>query len=235
VSRPFDVSLPLEQAGQRNALFAVEVIDAVTLERLSGGLKVEAEGLHGKPIVNAGGLFVWLEEDLAALRRVTVDPQRLPYEVGELLPADLERPPRTNVVQLRPRADYPFTGGTSGLRGALIETRPTSPGPSAPVAGAAVRLRWLDEDGVTWRDAPTAATTGVAGDFLAVLRFAPGQEPRVDTARALSVRLLATRGGVTRTTAALSLPLGRVADPSTFPHPPADPNPLIFAWDELAP
>ena len=35
----------------------------MTLERVSDGVKVTAEGLRGKPIVNYGGLFVWLEED----------------------------------------------------------------------------------------------------------------------------------------------------------------------------
>jgi hypothetical protein len=234
VSRPFEISLPPERGYVRNVLFAVEVLDAVTLERVSDGLEVEAEGLRGKPVVNTSGLFVWLAEDFAPLRKVTIDPRRLPYERFELPRAQVHRAPARNVVELRPRADYPFSAGTSGLRGALIETRPVPPGRPTPVAGAEVQLLWLDEDGITWRDAATTATTGAAGDFVAVLRFAPAQAPRLDTSGALSVRLLATRGGVTRTSAALALPLGRVADPSTFPHPPG-PNPLIFAWDELTP
>jgi hypothetical protein len=241
VSRPFEISLPPEQAWQRNVLFAVEVLDAVTLERVSEGLEVEAEGLRGEPVVNTSGLFVWLAEDFAPLRKVTIDPRRLPYERFELPKAQVQLAPAKNVVELRPRADYPFTAGTSGLRGALIETRPAPPSRPTPVAGAEVRLLWLDEDAVTWREAPVPATTGTAGDFVAVLRFAPAQMPLVDTSGALSVRLLATRGGVTRTATPLALPLGRVADPSTFPHPPGlppnvpMPNPLIFAWDELTP
>jgi len=235
MSRPFATSQPLEQAWQRNVLFAVEVLDAVTLERLSDGLAVKAEGLHGRPVVNTSGIFVWLAEDIAPLQKVTIDPQRLPYERFELPKAQVQQAPAKNVVELRPRADYPFTAGASGLRGALIETRPAPSERPTPVAGAEVRLRWLDDDGVTWRDASTAAITGPAGDFVTVLRFAPAQVPRVDPGGVLSVRVLATRGGVTRTAAALALPLGRVADPSTFPHLPADPNPLIFAWDELMP
>jgi hypothetical protein len=234
VSRPFEISLPPEQGYVRRVLFAVEVLDAVTLERVSDGLEVEAEGLRGKPVVNTSGLFVWLAEDFAPLRRVTIDPRRLPYERFELPKAQVDPAPARNVVELRPRADYPFTTGTSGLRGALIETRPTPPRRPIPVAGAEVGLLWLDEDGVTWRDAPTPATTGAAGDFVAVLRFGPAQVPLVDTSGALSVRLRSTRGGVTRTSAPLALPLGRVAEPSTFAYPPG-PHPLIFAWDELTP
>ena len=236
MSSPFPVHVPLEKGRWRKVLFAVEVLDAVTLERLSEGLEVEADGLRGKPRRNVGGVFVWLDEDLTPLRKVTVDPQRLPYEPVELPRAALKLPPETNVVELPPRTDYPFTAGITGMRGALFETRPAPPSPPTPVAGAEVRLRWLDEDGTTWRDAPTAATArkerGKEGDFVAFVRFAPGDAPKLDAKSALSVRVVATRGGATRTSAALALPLGHVADPSTY-EPGADA--LLFAWDELTP
>lgn len=235
MSRPFPV-LSLEEGRWRKVAFAVEVLDGVTLERLSAGVKVEADGLHGKPRRNFGGVFVWLDEDLTPLRKVRVDPQRLPYEVVELPAAALKLPPDSNVVELPPRADYPFTAGTTGMRGALFETRPVPPADPRPVAGAEVRLRWLDDDGATWCDAPTAATTrtepGRKGDFVAVLRFAPGDAPKLDAKGALQVRVVVTRGGAPRTSGVLALPLGRVADPSTY-EPGADA--LLFAWDELTP
>jgi hypothetical protein len=54
VSRPFEVYLPLEQGYLRRSLFAIELLDAVTLSRVSQGVKVVAEGLYGKPTLNAG-------------------------------------------------------------------------------------------------------------------------------------------------------------------------------------
>ena len=79
MSRPFDVYLPHEESLRRRALFAIRLLDAVTLSTVSQGLKVVAEGLNGKPIVNASGLFVWLEEDVARLQKVSIDPGILVY------------------------------------------------------------------------------------------------------------------------------------------------------------
>ena len=154
MTRTFAVGLPLEQAYLRNVLFAVELLDGVTLARVSQGLSVVAEGLHGKPIVNAGGLFVWLNEDIGPLRKITIDPGVRPYEPLEVDAADVARPLTTR--ELSPRVDYPFASGITGLRGTLIETRVATP---VAVPNAEVRLRWLDEDGATWRDAPAASRT----------------------------------------------------------------------------
>ncbi len=106
MSRPFDVYLPLEQAYQRNVLFAVEVLDAVTLDRVTQGLRVTAPGLKGNPIVNAGGLFVWLREDPTALQKVSIDTGVLPYESTEIAAAQVQMP--LSVVELAPRSNYPF-------------------------------------------------------------------------------------------------------------------------------
>ena len=80
MARPFAVHLPLETAYTRRMLFAAEVRDAVTLARISDGLRATATGLAGRPIVNAGGFFVWLEEPNAQPQRVQIDPGTLPYE-----------------------------------------------------------------------------------------------------------------------------------------------------------
>lgn len=229
MSRPFEVRLPLEEAYLRRALFAVELLDPVTLSRVSEGVKVVAEGLLGKPVVNAGGLFVWLAED-RPLRRLTVDPGVLPYDkVERLVGADT---PRLVTIELPPRPDYAFPAGVTGLRGTLLEERVAPPSPRRPVESAEVHLRWLDEDGA-WRDAPTFSRTGPAGDFAAILRLAPGEVPRLEAQSALTVRLRARReGSDERGSADLKLPQGRVADPSTFAQGPQG---LLFAWDELQP
>lgn len=231
MSRPFEVRLPLERAYVRNVLFAVELLDAVTLARVSQGVKVLAEGLQGTPFVNASGLFVWLNEDIGPLRKITIDPGILPYESVECAAADLQRPLTT--IELPPRVHYPFRGGITGLRGTLVEERTVPPERPVPVPNAEVRLRWLDEDGVTWRDAPTASRTAAAGDFAAIMRLAPTQVPRPNADGTFTVRLRARRPVLgARDSDDLQLLQGRVADPSTFPH---GPDALTFVWDELQP
>ena len=227
MSRPFEIKLPLENAYQRRALFAIELLDAVTLERVSQGVMVTAEGLQNKPVLNDGGVFVWKQEDIAPLQKVTIDPGTLPYEKIEREPAALTLPPDPRpltTIELSPRPDYVFARGVTGLRGTLIEERIVAP---IPVQNAAVSLRWLDDDGVTWRDAPTISHSNSTGDFVAILRFSPAEKPDLDNG-SVTVRLRARRTGNERSSAAFKLLQGRVTDPSTL-------DPLTFAWDELQP
>ena len=227
MSRPFEIKLPLENAYQRRSLFAIELLDAVTLERVAHGVKVVAEGLQGKPVVNHGGVFVWMQEDITPLQRVTIDPGTLPYEKLEREPADLTLPPDPRpltTIELPPRIDYPFAAGVTGLRGTLIEENVVPP---VPVENAEVGLRWLDDDDVTWRDAPTISRTNSKGDFVSILRFAPTERPKLDNG-SVTVRLRVRRNGNERSSADFKLLQGRVTDPSTL-------DPLTFAWDELQP
>src|SRR5262249_46654483 len=106
VTRPFEVH-PLEQAYLRQALFGIELLDAVTLDRVSTGVRVVSDGLRNRPFLNANGVFVWLDEDFDRLRTVTIDPGLLPYERVELTKAQLEKR-RLNTVELAPRVDYAF-------------------------------------------------------------------------------------------------------------------------------
>ena len=227
MSRPFEVKLPLEDAYRRQSLFAIELLDAVTLERVAHGVKVVAEGLQGKPIVNHGGVFVWMQEDIAPLQRVTIDPGTLPYEKIEREPAGLTLPPNPlplTRIELPPRIEYVFAAGVTGLRGTLIEERVV---PAVPVQNAEVSLRWLDDDGITFRDAPTISHTNSKGDFVSILRFAPAEIPNLDNGF-VTVRLRVRRNGNERSSADFKLLQGRVTDPSTL-------DPLTFAWDELQP
>lgn len=216
---PFPVQL--EIAHRRKVLFALELLDAVTLFRVSQGVKkVVAEGLDAKPILNKSGHFVWLGEDISPLRKITLDLGALPYDAVEIPAADVVRPLTT--IELQPRHDYPFAIGTTGIRGTLIEERvnPT------PVAGASVGLSWLDRDGFTWYDAPTTSLTNSRGDFVSILRVSGSDDPDIDASRKLTVRLRARRDTSERNSADFKLPQGRVADPSTI-------SALTFAWDEL--
>jgi hypothetical protein len=244
IPRPFEVHL--EQAYAHDVLFAVELLDAVTLRRVAGdvsvtakrlkdepvvnksqGIQVTAEGLKGKPIVNKSGFFVWLQEDFEQLEKLVINPGRLPYESVELIKAKVQQP--LTSIELSPRPDYPFPSGITGLLGTLLEERP--PRPPLRVANAEMHLEWLDDLG-NRQDAPTISHTNENGDFVTFLRFAPTEVPQLDTNGALTVRLRARRDGDVRGSADLKLPAGRIADPSTFPQ---GKDVLIFAWDELQP
>jgi len=220
---------PMHVAYERRALFAVELLDAVTLERVSTGIVVTAEGLRGKSFVNYGGLFVWLEEKLDPLLKIVVDPGELPYEGVERTKAQLNLPPSPGpmtTIELPPRLDYPFAAGITGVRGTLIEDRTAVP--AQPVPGAEIALRWLDDTSV-WHDAPTTSHTNDAGDFVSILRLSAADVPHVNAAGVLTVRLRVRRDAFNeRHSEDLSVPQGRIADPTTL-------APLIVAWDELQP
>ena len=212
-----------EKAYKRNVQFAVELLDAVTLVRVSSGVKINADGLQKKPIVNPSGCFVWLEEKNTTIQKISVDTSGLPYESTERDASQLTFPLTT--IELQPGADYSFPSGVTGLRGTLIERRVN---PSEPVIGAQVRLRWLDDNG-NWNDAPIASKTrDKSGDFVSILRLGPKEKPDIDANGAVTVRMQVSRNGSTRSSNNLSLLQGRITEPTVL-------NPLTFAWDELQP
>lgn len=229
MSQTFEVHRPLEMAYRRRVEFAIELVDPVTLERVSQGVKVVAEGLRGKPILNTSGMFVWLMEDTGPLQGISIDPGLLPYEKVTVPVNQLNLPPAVppvTSIELPLRGDYAFAVGTTGLRGTLVETRVLPP---VPVRNAVVRLQWLDEDGITWLDAPSRSNTNENGDFVSIIRLAPADVPSLDANSLITVHLLASRSaGNERRSANIKIPLGRVVDPSTI-------GALIFAWDELQP
>ena len=222
MSERFDVR-EMASAYRRRVLFAIELLDAVTLFRVSQGVKLVAEGLKGKPIVNASGMFVWLEEDLGKLQKISIVPEMLLYEPAELESAEVKLPPKLNTVELQPRVGYSFSSGITGLRGTLIESRVDPP---KPVANAAVRLQWLDDEN-NWRNAPTTSHTDQKrGDFVSILRLAPADVPFLEKGE-VTVRLRASRdGGAERGSNNFKLSQGRITEPVTL-------NSLTFAWDEL--
>lgn len=222
-----DLKLPIEVAYRRRVLFAIELVDAVTLERVSQGINVTARGLRGKPILNSGGLFVWLEEDFGQLQQIVIDPGARPYERVEVAAAQVQRPLTT--IELPPRADYPFTAGVTGLRGTLVESQVVPPHLPEPVRGAAVSLLWQDVDS-EWHDAVSVSHTDLSsGDFVSILRLAPDELPDLDQNGNVTVRLRVSRDdGNERTSTEFQLRQGRVTDPTTL-------NPLTFAWDEFLP
>ena len=223
---------------QRRVLFAIELIDAVTLERVSEGIKIAVEGLPSKPIVNASGLFVWVETaelqlnqilldpSLFPVTQVSIDPGTSPYQAVTLNKSDLKLPLTT--VELAPELNYPFSAGVTVLRGSVFETRLLAPQPPTAVKEAKVQLRWLDENNI-WRDASTVSRTSKeGGDFAAVLRLAPADVPLLAANGTLTARLRVDResAGV-RSSIDIHLAPGRIDDASHF-------TPPNFSWDELS-
>jgi hypothetical protein len=226
MTRRFEVHVPLEEGHRRRVMLAVELLDAVTLSRVSDGVQVIAEGLRGKPVVNVGGCFVWLEEDIAPLQRLVVDPAALPFERAERSAAQIQLP--LTSIELSPRVDYAFPSGITGLRGTLIEELVNPPDTPVPVSDAEVHLRWLDDNG-NWQVAPTVSHTAAdTGDFAAILRLTPAQIPLLGANGTLTARLRVRRAAEERGSSDLELVPGRVTDPSAS-------DPRVFAWDELQP
>lgn len=218
MSRPFDVRLPLEQAYLREAMLAVELLDAVSLERVSQGVQVTAEGLVGTPIVNFGGLFIWLKQPTTNFQKLIIEPGAQPFERVEIPAAQVQLPLHT--VELKPLANYPFTPGMTAIRGSLYKKKVPVGTTPEPIPGATIRLEWLHEDNLTWIPSPATAVTNVNGDFTSILRLAPVEVPALDAQGEMSIRLFAKRAAGGEKHHEFQLPHGRVADET-------------YAWDEL--
>ncbi len=214
----------VETSRQRNVLFAVELLDAVTLERVNQGVTVDAQGLNRKPVSNSSGLFAWIkqtpQEDTTALRSLAIDTGDLPYQSATLDPSQVQAPQLTTVL-LAPRVNYPFQAGITGLRGTLIES---NFGDRRPVLDGSVRLQWIDSFS-NWIDSPPFSKTETdKGDFVALLRILPDDKPDLNNDGTIQVRLQADRPtAITRYSAPFNLTPGRLSDPESF------------AWDELNP
>jgi hypothetical protein len=212
--RRFEVRRPLERAYTRKAMLAVELLDSVTLERVSQGVEVIAMGLNGKPVVNGGGLYVWLNEDVTKFEKLFIEPRTAPFEPVEVPAAQVLRP--LHRVELRPLANYPFAPGITAIRGTLVESKVSR----QPIADATIRIEWLDDDGVTFHPWQSLAVTNKAGDFTSILRLARGQSPRLDPQGRITIRLAAKRAAGPQKQKNFQLPQGRVADET-------------YAWDQL--
>jgi hypothetical protein len=238
MTRRFAVDVP-EVAYERTAMLGVELLDAVTLERVTQGVDVEAKGIAAPPVLSHSGLYVWVERDAtripafaAQFAGLRIEPFDAPFEPVELSAAQVNRP--VHSLQLHPLSSYPFAPGTTAIRGRLVENDAMPPQvPRVPIPGATMRFEWLDDDGTTWHAWQAPRVTSTTGDFTAMVRFARGQwhtgspppapnpdEPKLDAAGNLSVRVFATRANGAQRQKTYPLPQGRVTDKT-------------FAWDDL--
>ena len=230
MARLFEILLPPERAYTRRAMLAVELLDSVTLERVSQGVDVVAQGLSGKSKINGGGLFVWANEDVTKLVKLSIEPRSAPFEPVEIPAVQVARP--IHRVELKPLASYPFSPGITAIRGSLYETRVPLGQTPTPIPGATISIEWLDDDGVSRHQWQAPSVTNKAGDFVSILRLArgrspqadkpprPDQHPRLDAQGRLTIWLTAKRATGPQKQKSFQLPQGRVADET-------------YAWDEL--
>jgi hypothetical protein len=215
-----------ETAYTRTVLLAVELLDAVTLEPVSRGVRVSAPPLAYAPIVSASGRFVWLLAGPQRPQRVLVDAGALPYDSEEIDAPPLPDPllpatPRLMRIWLRPRRGYLFADGVMILRGSLAETIGAPP---VPVEDAEVWLEWQDEVAGTWLEqrARSFTRTRGGGEFAVFLRLVAPDQPLLEGGL-MQVRIGVRRpGGALKYTAPLAARQGQARAAL-----------LRLAWDHL--
>jgi len=214
---------------QRKVLLALEVVDAVTRQRLTHGLRVIAYGLAGQPIINLSDRFVWLQEGNSWPEEIRVDPQSLPFLPP--LPLRPARPsgalPPCIPVILAPNAAYPFPDGVLALRGALKESAAPD---AAVIHPARLELKWRYDEGEPWRSGSTS-NTDLRGSFALFARTS-GSSLRADGL--VSVRIDVMRDSNTKTTGdgfaffQEPYPKGCLRDARLHTRP------VLLAWNTLA-
>jgi hypothetical protein len=206
-----------ETAWLRHAQLVVEIIDAANGELIRDGIEVRVAGFSGKPIVNAGGRFVWLAEAGGIPTEVSIDPKALPY-----LPATAAVPPPPGPppakqyalvrVELAPTPAYRFDSGTTGVRGTLV--RAAAESPAVPLAFNSLWLQWQDDNQPppAWIDAPIRSSTDATGDFAVIVRLGTNQVARTAGQGRMRVRVAATHAGATKFSPERQIRPGYVAD-----------------------
>ena len=229
--RPFAVREPLEIAYVREAFLAVEVLDGMTLDRVTQGIEVTAQGIPGKPVLNRSGLFVWKKQAGSQLAGLVIEPRTAPFERVALTAAQMN--PKFHSVQLHPLASYPFVPGNTAIRGRLVESDPpaTPDTPRVPIPGATMTFEWQRLSDLAWMPWQASRITAAKGDFTAIVRFtrgpthddgSPGKpdEPHLEANGNIIVRVTARRPNGAQKQKIDSFPQGRVTDET-------------FAWDAL--
>lgn len=181
---PFDVSPRVDRV-----TLAIGAVDAVTGALIRSGVSARVFGLVDQPIVNASGLLVFINLPDQALYDVEVDGRRGGFPFVERFsftpPAASNKDPsaRRRDVLLAPGPDYPFTPGTTLVRGVVTRF-------ASPVAGALISA------GSSGGGAIFATRSAANGAFALALR-----PPAIGTDEAelpLSVTIDVSEGGEQR-------------------------------------
>ena len=236
----------------REVAVAVELLDPVTQQRVSQGLKVTLAGRPDEPYISPSRRFVWLGNAGGPWpAAVSVDPGKLPFAPIALQPLgaaplnwpDVDPEKRRIRVTLTPTSLYPYDEGVTAITGYLYRKVPPN-GVRQAIPDAEVWFQWADA-GANWRPAtPPRVKTDARGEFGLFARIpqVTGQEP--DIVRGLiKVRVFVKNGAVTKSTPANF----RFIDPPllsiTPPYPPVSDGRVVngaalvpgvaFDWDAL--
>jgi hypothetical protein len=215
------ITTNVEQAFERQAIFGLELIDAVTLDRVYKGIRVTTRGLLNDPMLNSSGVFFWLGE-----RK-----NHRPFEPLIIPPIVLDGTarPMLHRVELAPRPDYPIPSGTMGLMDRLVED--ANAAQVIPVVNAQITLQFFEAiqptGSVKWHDSRVVTHTNSNGDFVSIWRAKKEDEMKdVMPDPNVSLRIQVQRDGLTRSSQPWEQPFGEFR----FPKPDAKQK---FAWNSM--
>ncbi len=223
MSRPLSFSGAPETAWTRRVAYAIQVLDAVTLEPVTHKVQLRARGLRAKPVINASRYAVWLAEENRTIGTVEIKPPPgsglLEVTIPPPAPATTGTP---EPILLAPAHDYPFPPGVTALRGTL---KVSATAGADPVVGAEIWLQWLDEGHFPprWTDSTVRSRTNADGDFAVLFRLASGHSAEMQDGK-FQARIAATHAGASRSMGIAALTPGLAAAAAS-----------PFAWNEFTP
>lgn len=223
------MALPTPPALERKVLLALEIVDPVSRSRVSDRIKVSADGLARRPILNLSRCFVWLEEGDAWPIAIRVDVDGLPYATPPVLeperPAAGE-PPKLARIVLSPTERYPFPSGVLAISGVLQ----TSPEPgSPPISDATLRLQWRYDNSESWNDG--VRTSPESDGRFCVFARSTGNTHRPDGL--VIVRILISRKGHPDRSTGNDYPFLKGSQTGCIRDGQANPQPVMLAWNDL--
>jgi hypothetical protein len=212
----------------REVAVAVELLDPVTQQRVSQGLKVTLGGRADSPYISPTRRFVWLGNAAAPWpATISVDPGKLPFapianQPLAAAPANwphVDPEARRIRVTLTPTALYPYEEGVTAITGYLYRKIPPN-GTKQGISGAEVWFQWAA--GASWfPGTPPRVKTDARGEFGLFARIPQVTGQDLDVLRGLlKVRVFVKNGALTKSTSASF----RFIDPPllsiTPPYPP---------------
>lgn len=215
---------------QRKVLLALEIVDPVSRSRIRDGLKISADGLIHRPLLNLSGCFVWLEEGDAWPASIRVDVDGLPYATPPVLkpkrPTAGERPEPARIV-LTPTSAYPFPSGVLAISGVLLESlEPEAP----PIKNATLRLQWLDNTTEKWNDETQRVSPEADGRFCVFAQHTDDTHRRDGL---VIVRIVVSREGHPDRNTGSDYPFLKGSQTGCIRDGQAHRQPVTLAWNNL--
>lgn len=223
------MSQPITPSLERKVLLALEIIDPVSRTRVSDSVRVSADGLARRPILNLSRCFVWLEEGDAWPTAIHVHMDGLPYAIPPSLKPERRtagKPPELARIVLSPTERYPFPSGVLAISGVLKASRePDSP----PINEAILQLQWRHDDSEPWNGG--ARTSPEADGRFCVFARSAGNTHRPDGL--VIVRILVSRKDHPDRSTGNDYPFMKAPPTGCIRDRQAHPQPVTLAWNDL--